>query len=88
MVGSRVCLPYYLARIGRAEPYLAHVTVVAEIVELVRVRVLPAGRGAQKRQKKCRVMHDGRRAITVSALLTIHEYPDPTASVPRSLALS
>lgn len=37
-------LPYDLARIGGAEPYLAHVTVFAEVVELLGVRVLPAAR--------------------------------------------
>lgn len=59
-------LPYDLARVGRAEPYLTHVAVVAEVVELLRVRVLPAAaRAGNRGSEKRRVMHNGCYAITV-----------------------
>jgi len=48
----------------------------------------PSCKRSTETSKKRRVMHNGRRAITVSVLLTIQEYPDPTAPIPRSLALS
>lgn len=71
-------LPYDLARVGRAEPYLAHVAVVAEVVELLRVRVLPAAATERERERseKRRVMHNGCRAVTVRITYN--------SSVPRS----
>lgn len=45
-------LPYNLARVGGAEPYLAHVAVIAEVVEFLGIRVLPAARDREKRQAK------------------------------------
>jgi hypothetical protein len=59
-------LPYDLARVDRAEPYLTDVAVVAEVVELLRVRVLPAAaRAGNRGSEKRRVMHNGCYAITV-----------------------
>jgi len=59
-------LPYDLARVGRAEPYLAYVAVIAEVVEFLRVHVLPAAARANNRgSEKRRVMHNGCCAVTV-----------------------
>lgn len=50
-LGFDVHVPYDLARVGRAEPYLAHVAVVTEVVKLLRVRVFPAANTHRQRQK-------------------------------------
>lgn len=63
---SWLCLPYDLARVGRAEPYLAYVAVIVEVVEFLRVHVLPAAARANNRgSEKRRVMHNGCCAVTV-----------------------
>lgn len=75
-------LPYDLACVGGAEPYLARVAVLAEVVELLRVRVLPAAgnRGSDKR----RVMHNGCRAVTVR--ITYNSWVPSSDDVSSSLA--
>lgn len=51
ILAGSLYLPYDLARIARAEPYLADVAAIAKVVELLRVRVLPAAKRQQTRQK-------------------------------------